>query len=69
MIDEPEPTSSARRGGPAPIGKPSNWCCFGGWGCAEARAMMGITNGMLRLSFGLEDIADLTADPQQAIAG
>ncbi len=36
---------------------------------AEARAMMGITDGMLRLSVGLEDIADLTADLKQAIAG
>ena len=31
--------------------------------------MMVITNSMLRLSVGLEDIADLTADPEQAIAG
>jgi len=36
---------------------------------AEARAMMGITDGMLRLSVGLEDIADLTGDLKQAIAG
>jgi O-succinylhomoserine sulfhydrylase len=33
----------------------------------EARAMMGITDGMLRLSVGLEDVDDLTADLKQAI--
>jgi len=35
---------------------------------AEARAMMGITDGMLRLSVGLEDVDDLIADLKQAIA-
>ncbi len=35
---------------------------------AEARAMMGITDGMLRLSVGLEDVEDLTADLKQALA-
>ena len=35
---------------------------------AEARAMMGITDGMLRLSVGLEDVSDLIADLKQAIA-
>lgn len=35
---------------------------------AEARAMMGITDGMLRLSVGLEDVTDLLADMKQAIA-
>ena len=35
---------------------------------AEARAMMGITDGMLRLSVGLEDADDLTADLKQAIS-
>jgi O-succinylhomoserine sulfhydrylase len=35
----------------------------------EARAMMGITDGMLRLSVGLEDVGDLMADLKQAIAG
>jgi O-succinylhomoserine sulfhydrylase len=35
---------------------------------AEVRAMMGITDDMLRLSVGLEDVADLTADLKQAIA-
>ena len=35
---------------------------------AEARAMMGITDGMLRLSVGLEDVDDLTADLKQAIS-
>jgi O-succinylhomoserine sulfhydrylase len=34
----------------------------------EARAMMGITDGMLRLSVGLEDPDDLIADLRQAIA-
>jgi O-succinylhomoserine sulfhydrylase len=35
----------------------------------EARAMMGITDGMLRLSVGLEDVNDLLADIKQAAAG
>lgn len=34
----------------------------------EAREMMGITDGMLRLSVGLEDINDLLEDIKQAIA-
>jgi len=34
---------------------------------AEARAMMGITDGMLRLSVGLEDVDDLIADLKGAI--
>lgn len=34
---------------------------------AEARAMMGITDGMLRLSVGLEDVSDLVEDLKQAI--
>ena len=36
---------------------------------AEARAAMGITDGMLRLSVGLEDTSDLIADLKQAMAG
>ena len=35
---------------------------------AEARAMMGITDGMVRLSVGLEDTDDLIADLKQAMA-
>jgi O-succinylhomoserine sulfhydrylase len=35
---------------------------------AEARAMMGITDGMLRLSVGLESIDDLLGDLGQALA-
>jgi len=35
----------------------------------EARAMMGITDGMLRLSVGLEDVKDILADVTQAIEG
>lgn len=35
---------------------------------AEARAQQGITDGMLRLSVGLEDIDDLIADLEQALA-
>jgi O-succinylhomoserine sulfhydrylase len=35
---------------------------------AEARAMMGITDGMLRLSVGLEDVDDLIGDLRQALA-
>ena len=34
----------------------------------EARAAMGITDGMLRLSVGLEDTADIIADLKQALA-
>ena len=34
----------------------------------EARAMMGITDGMLRLSVGLEDIKDILDDVKQALA-
>lgn len=34
----------------------------------EARAMMGITDGMLRLSVGLEDIDDIAADLEQGLA-
>ncbi|NMD09038.1 MAG: aminotransferase class I/II-fold pyridoxal phosphate-dependent enzyme, partial [Phyllobacteriaceae bacterium] len=36
---------------------------------AEARAMMGITDGMLRLSVGLEDVKDILADVTQAMEG
>lgn len=35
---------------------------------AEARAAMGITDGMVRLSVGLEDVEDLLADLQRALA-
>jgi O-succinylhomoserine sulfhydrylase len=35
---------------------------------ADARAMMGITDGMLRLSVGLEDVDDLIGDLKQALA-
>lgn len=35
---------------------------------AEARAMMGITDGMLRLSVGLEDVEDLVGDLRQALS-
>lgn len=34
----------------------------------EARAMMGITDGMLRLSVGLEDVADIIDDLKAALA-
>jgi O-succinylhomoserine sulfhydrylase len=36
---------------------------------AEARAAMGISDGMLRLSVGLEDVEDVISDVKQAIAG
>lgn len=36
---------------------------------AEARAAMGITDGMLRISVGLEDVEDISADLKQAIGG
>ncbi|NNG03630.1 MAG: O-succinylhomoserine sulfhydrylase [Inquilinus sp.] len=35
---------------------------------AEARAAMGITDGMVRLSVGLEDVEDLLADLERALA-
>jgi O-succinylhomoserine sulfhydrylase len=35
----------------------------------EARAMMGITDGMVRLSVGLEDVKDILEDVKQAISG
>jgi O-succinylhomoserine sulfhydrylase len=35
----------------------------------EARAMMGITDGMLRLSVGLEDVKDILGDVTEAISG
>ena len=35
---------------------------------AEARAEMGVTEGLLRINVGLEDIADLTEDLDQALA-
>ncbi len=35
---------------------------------ADARAMMGITDGMLRLSVGLEDVNDLIGDLKQALS-
>ncbi|MEO1731153.1 MAG: aminotransferase class I/II-fold pyridoxal phosphate-dependent enzyme [Pseudomonadota bacterium] len=34
----------------------------------EARAQMGVTEGLLRINVGLEDIADLTEDMDQALA-
>jgi O-succinylhomoserine sulfhydrylase len=34
----------------------------------EARAAMGVTEGLLRINVGLEDIADLTEDMEQALA-
>jgi O-succinylhomoserine sulfhydrylase len=34
----------------------------------EARAAMGVTEGLLRINVGLEDIADLTEDMDQALA-
>ncbi len=34
----------------------------------EARAEMGVTEGLLRINVGLEDIADLTEDMDQALA-
>jgi cystathionine gamma-lyase len=35
----------------------------------DQRAAMGITDGMVRLSVGIEDVDDLIADLQQALAG
>jgi cystathionine beta-lyase/cystathionine gamma-synthase len=36
---------------------------------AEARQRAGISDGLIRLSVGVEDIEDLLADLQQALAG
>ena len=36
---------------------------------AEERARLGITDGVIRLSVGLEDVADLTDDLSQALHG
>ncbi len=36
---------------------------------AEARAQLGITDGMLRISVGIEDLADLEEDVRQALEG
>jgi len=35
----------------------------------EERIRMGITDGLIRLSVGIEDSEDLIADLQQALAG
>ena len=35
----------------------------------EGKAAAGITKGLLRLSIGLENVADLQADLEQALAG
>ena len=34
----------------------------------EARAEMGVTEGLLRINVGLEDVADLTEDMDQALS-
>ena len=34
----------------------------------EGRAAMGVTEGLLRINVGLEDIADLTEDLDQALS-
>ncbi len=36
---------------------------------AEGRAKLGITDGLMRISVGIEDVADIVADLQQAIDG
>jgi cystathionine beta-lyase/cystathionine gamma-synthase len=35
--------------------------------CAEERATLGITDNLIRLSVGLEDVGDLIADLDQAL--
>ena len=35
----------------------------------ERRATLGITDGLIRISVGIEDVEDLKADLDQAIAG
>ncbi len=36
---------------------------------AEDRAARGLTNGLVRLFVGIEDVGDITADLNQALAG
>jgi cystathionine beta-lyase/cystathionine gamma-synthase len=36
---------------------------------AERRAALGITDGIVRLSCGVEDVADLLGDIEQALKG
>jgi cystathionine beta-lyase/cystathionine gamma-synthase len=36
---------------------------------AEGRARLGITDGLMRISVGIEDVADILADLQQAMSG
>jgi cystathionine beta-lyase/cystathionine gamma-synthase len=36
---------------------------------AEVKLAMGLTQGMVRLSCGIEDVEDLLADLEQALAG
>jgi cystathionine beta-lyase len=35
---------------------------------ADKRAELGITDGLVRISAGIEDLADLLADTEQALA-
>jgi cystathionine gamma-lyase/cystathionine beta-lyase/cystathionine gamma-lyase/homocysteine desulfhydrase len=35
---------------------------------AEGRAKIGLTDGMVRISVGIEDVADILADLEQALA-
>jgi cystathionine beta-lyase/cystathionine gamma-synthase len=36
---------------------------------AEGRARLGITNGLMRISVGIEDVEDIVADLRQALDG
>ena len=36
---------------------------------ADRRAMLGITDGLIRISVGIEDVEDLQADLDQALSG
>jgi cystathionine beta-lyase/cystathionine gamma-synthase len=35
---------------------------------ADRRAMLGITDGLIRISVGIEDVEDLRADLEQALS-
>ena len=36
---------------------------------AEGRAKLGITDGLMRISVGIEDVEDIVADLEQALDG
>ena len=53
-----------KEGQPMPLPSRGRWSAIP----AETRAQLGISDGLVRLSVGVEDEADLIADLQQALA-